>query len=513
MGITSTGVMMLGYLGANNAVAAPNTFCTSGTTVYSGGSGGQWGTGDNWTHGQPSAQCRAVIPANITVTLSTVTQPGTYGNGSTGTAEGLTLMAQSRLIVEGVSSDVQGNESNGTNLVVGAGGLTIDRGASLDLNATGKTQPGSPPHYKAGGSANVTVSSGSSSSANLINLGSISASSTDPSWGESINVAGVFTNKGMVTVKSGLLVLQGQQIPYVLRNDGRFVVDTPASVSMIAGDGSSLTNSGTFTNRGATTLHQSMMWRQVGGGEFGHPVTLAGNETLQDSAGPAAFEINNCTVANLTGRVAIHQIITVVGGCSGTTLNLGTGSNKAPVTNNGVIVLNAPAHGSSAIISGAPLINHGVLVSSVSPTVKASNQVLTPLTNSSGGTVDVQSGVLAQTTGSTTTNNGTVIIGSSASWLLQSGVFSNHGTLSLHLQSATKFGALNLTTGGVFNAGGQLVPTLSPGYHPRLGTEFAIVTMNGGRPEGHFSSVAPAFRVDYSKESSATPYLGVIFRG
>ncbi len=509
----SCSVLILGCALAGTAHAAANTYCSPGqTTTYDGPNNGQWGTGDDWTNGQPTAQCDAVIPANTTVTLSTVTQQGTYGNGNGSATQGLTLNSGATVIVEGISSDVQGNWSNQTDLSVGADGLTIDSGATIDLQATGNTAQatnGAAP----GGSANLSIDSGASGPANATNNGSIVASSSDGSWGESLNDGGTFTNNGSITDQSGLLTLQGQgNTFYDFNNAGSMTIDSGASFKMIAGDGSDFNNTGTFANQGTATLQQSMYWEQNGGGETGNPVQFTDGGTLQDASGGGSFEVTNCTTTGLIGTVPATQTISVNGGCSGTTLYDG-GKGTATVVNDGTIDLVAPAGGSDGILAGSELDNHGTLNSTVGGALPLANQLLVPLVNESGATVNLSGGELQQTTGSTTTNAGTVKLGPGATWLVQAGAFTNTGTLAPQIAGATNLGTVNLTVGSKFNAGGTLAPALVSGYQPAAGTEFPIVTMNGGSPSGTFASVTGGFSADYGKETASTPYLGIVYGG
>jgi hypothetical protein len=519
-------LLLLGLL-SDQARAAANTYCappsgTIGTTTYTGASGGQWGTGDNWSNGQPDAQCDAVIPANVTVTLSTVTQAGTYGNGNGAATDGLTIEPGATVIVEGESSGVQGNWSNATNLGVGLDGLVIDQGATLDIEASNATAPGTQ-SGASGGSANVTVDSGSSGPASLTNNGTIVASTNDAAWGESLNDGGTLTNNGSITDESGLLTLQGQNYAYVLNNAGTFNVAPGASTTMIAGDGSVFTNTGSVANQGAFTLQQSMHWNQTSGSTSGNPIELTGGETLVDAAGSGAFEvIDGCGGGSLTGTVPAGQTITVQGvtqGCSGNTgqqsaMTLGSGSNPPAVANHGTIVLNASGTGNtsggSAQILGAELDNYGTLDSTITDS-SFSTTLSSPLVNEAGGTVNVTGGELHQTNGTPTANAGTVNIGPGSTWLVQGGSFTNSGTLGLQIASATSFGNFNLTVGGKFNAGGTLAPTLVSGYQPAKGTELPIVAENGGSPSGSFGSVTGGFSADYSKESASPGYLGLIY--
>ena len=507
-------LILLGVL-AGTAHAAANTYCnpSSGpteTTTYTG-TDGDWGDGDNWSNGQPDAQCDAVIPANATVTLSTTTGPGTYGNSASAAAAGLTINAGATLIVEGVSSEVAGNWSNATTLDVGGDGLTVDQGATLDIEATGNSQTPPTGAEQPGGSANVGVDSSSSAPAPVTNDGTIQASSSDGAWGESLNVGGTLTNAGSIVDQSGTLTFQGQQnLPYLVDNTGSLSIASGASFTMIAGNGSSFTNAATFANQGTATLQQSMSWIQSGGSETGNAVQLTGGETLQDSAGAGSFEVTNCAAANLTGTIPANQTVSVLGGCSGTTLNLGTSGDTAAVVNDGTLSLDAPANGSDGILQGSELDNHGTLNSTVGGSLPLANQLLAPLVNEAGATVNLSGGELEQTAGTATSNAGTVNIAAGSTWLVQGGSFTNIGTLAPQISSATSVGTVNLTVSSKFTAGGTLAPALA-GYAPAAGTEFPVITLNGGSVSGTFASVTGGFSADYAKESASSPYVGVIY--
>ncbi len=511
-------LLLLGML-SSEARATVTGYCTTGTTQWDGGSSGNWGAGDwstssgGWSNGYPSNACDTVIDGNVTVTFTTISDH--YGNEDNAESMGLTLSGGATLVVQGEGDGVQGNWYNATSVDVGADGLTIDQGSTLDLEASNATA--TPAQGSAGGSANVSVDSavsGGSGAATLTNNGSIVASTNDSSWGESLNVGGTLANNGSITDQSGLLTLQGQgNYAYVFDNTSAFSIGSAASVTMIAGDGSAFTNTGSVSNQGTFTLQQSMHWVQSGGNLTGNPVQLTGGETLQDSAGPGGFEIDNCSTGGIMGTIPGGQTITVIGGCSGTTLWDG-GTGTAPLVNDGTIDLDAPAAGSDAIIGGSELDNHGTVNSTVAGALPLANQLLVPLVNEAGATVNLSGGELAQTTGSTTTNNGTVNIGAGSTWLVQAGAFTNTGTLGLQLAGATNLGTLNLTVGSKFNAGGTLAPTLVSGYKPAAGTEFPIITENGGSPTGTFASVTGGFTADYGKETAPNnPYLGIVYAG
>ncbi|HEX3615202.1 MAG TPA: hypothetical protein VHU61_01605, partial [Solirubrobacteraceae bacterium] len=446
-------LLLLGLL-SGRAWAVTPTYCSTGTTQWQGGSG-DWGSG-SWSNGNPSAQCDTVINGNVTVTFTT--QSDHYGNEDTANTDGLTLSGGATVVVQGESDGVIGNWYNATTLNVGADGLTINQGSTLDIEASNATQTppaGTPP---IGGSANVNVDSGASGPANVNNNGAIVASTNDSAWGESFNVGGTIANIGSVTDKSGLLTLQGQgNTAYLFNNSGTFTVDSGASVTMLAGDGSAFTNAGNVSNQGSFTLQGTMHWNQNAGSTSGNPIELTGGEVLVDAAGAGAFEvIDGCGGGALTGTVPQGQTVTVQGatqGCSGnlgqqSVMTLGTGSNPPPVVNHGTIVLNASGSGKtsggSAQIQGAELDNYGTFDSTITDS-NFTTTLSTPLVNEAGGTVNVTGGQLYQTGGTPTTNNGTVNVGPGSTWLVQGGSFTNSGRLGLQVAGATSFGNFNLT--------------------------------------------------------------------
>lgn len=144
------------------------------------------------------------------------------------------------------------------------------------------------------------------------------------------------------------------------------------------------------------------------------------------------FEVTNYTTTGLIGTVLANQTITLLGGCSSTTLYLGRSTSKAPVVNHGTIVLNAPAGGSDGIIAGAKLVNHGTLDAKVDGARSLANQLLVSRVNESGATVNLSGGELEQTSSSATTNAGTVNVAAGATWLDQGGSFTNRGTIVLN---------------------------------------------------------------------------------
>jgi hypothetical protein len=407
------------------------------------------------------------------------------------------------LDIAGQASVSNSNQTLNDVFVAVSSSAAINPDGKLIIGATGAGTGNNGPD---GGAADLIIDSSSSAPATLTNAGTIIAQTSDSVWGESLDVGGTLTNTGTIADESGKLTFQGQQVPYVVDNTGSMSVAAGAVFTMLAGDGSSFTNHGTFANQGTATVQQTMHWIQNGGSETGNPVQLTGQETLEDSAGTGSFAVTNCAGAGLTGTIPAGQTITVVGGCSGTTLNL----NPPSVTNDGTLILDAPTGGSDGIVQRSELINHGTLDSTVADP-KLANQLLVPLINAAGATVNLTGGELEQTTGSATTNAGTVHIAPGALWLVQAGSFTNSGTLVPQVASATSFGQFNLTVGSKFNAGGTLAPSLISGFKPAAGTEFPEIEMNGGSVSGKFHSVSGGFSADYTKETASPPYFGIVY--
>jgi hypothetical protein len=527
---TLIAVLFLAFLTTGGTALAGegpvNQYCSSGTTTYDGTSG-TWGTGSpdtttNWSAGLPSLSCEATIPAGATVTLTTTPGAGDEGVNPGGSAEGLTVKPGATLIIQGVSSQGEGSVGGGqqaqfTQLTIGQDGLTIDAGAILDIEATNGVSPftGNGSGQATGGSASVIPDG--TATASVTNQGTINVSSSDSSYGEVLAWNGTLDNTGTINESSGTLTFQGQNYPMIFDNTGSFSVASGASFTMNAGDGSSFTNpaGGTFSNQGTSilTTQGSLYWAQTGGTETGNPIELEGGEGLQDSAGTGAFAYTNCASGYLSGTIPAGQTISILGGCSGTTLTLGTPSGTSMVANHGTLILDSPAgaSGSDAILAGGELDNYGTLDSEVG--APYASQLLVPLVNEPGATTNLTGGVLAQTTGSTTSNAGTVNIGPGATWRVQGGAFTNTGTVVPQIAGAANLGQFSLTVEGNFNAGGTVMPTLVSGYAPAVGTEFPFILYNGGSANGTFGSVGAGFAADYSTETANPGYVGLIYKG
>jgi hypothetical protein len=495
---------------ATSADAVTNTYCNSGTTtVWSGN--GLWSDQSGWSNGLPTDNCDAVIQSG---TLTFTTLSDHYGNEDTAAAYGMTIDSGATLVIEGEASDVQGNWYNATTLTIGADGLTIQSGATLDLEATGNSAQTPVSGEAPGGVA--TLNTDGSNGKGITNAGTINASTSDSDYGEGLQWNGTLANTGTINVSSGKLTVQGANYPMILDNTGTVNVAPSATYYMLAGDGSSLVNTGTFANQGTADLYTagSMYWGQNGGTETGSPVELTGGMGFEDSSGAGSFEYTSCAGGFLSGTIPTGQTVSVLGGCSGTTLTLGTRSGDSTVANHGTLILDAPAGASDAILAGGQLQNYGALESTVGGPSPLANQLLVPLVNEAGGTVTLTGGELAQTTGSATSNAGTVSIAPGAVWLVQGGSFTNSGAIATEIGSRTDLGQFNLTASSKFNAGGTLAPELASGYTPASGAEFPVVLYNGGTVSGTFKSVTNGFSADYTKEAlSSNAYVGLIYGG
>jgi hypothetical protein len=503
------------------AGASALTICSNGSTSWTGGSG-SWNDDSHWTNGVPSQTCAASITAAGTYTV-TLTPYGANGDSQSGdNVSSMALGGSSgtqTLYIEGEGSISNSNETNNLTELGVSGVMNIGANGKVILDSTANNNGNGGPN---GGAATLDVAQPST------NAGTIVSQVEDTQWHNTI--LGQLANTGTLDVNSGMLGFNGSSFTgaaMTVSNSGSFAVASGASVEMVAGDGSTFTNSGgTYANNGTTTLTGSMYWVQSGGAETGNPINITGGETLQDSAGAGSFEYSNCGFGGggLIGTIPQGQTVTVQGvtlNCSGnvgqlSVLSLGNSKSPGPVINDGTLVLNAPGSGTTsgggAQVQGSELDNHGTLDATVTDT-KFAATVSVPLVNEAGATVNLTGGQLDQTAGTATTNNGTVNIGPGATWLVQGGSFTNTGTIGLGIASATSLGTFNLTVSSKFNAGGTLAPALASGYVPAAGTEFPIVTENGGSPSGTFGSVTGGFSADYTKETASPGYLGIVYGG
>ncbi len=298
---------------------------------------------------------------------------------------------------------------------------------------------------------------------------------------------------GTIDVKSGTL-LQDDNTTTV--NDGLTQVDAAGALAVNTG-ADQFANNGAITDNGAITLTGGASWTQNAGGaaQTGKPVFMYSG-TLTDQTGAGSFDLVDSPV--LTGVIPSGQTVTAEP-LPGHNVNISLQGGS--VTNDGTLVIDTPAGGGSADISGAPLLNNGQIVSQA----EGSNAeyLQANLTNATTGDVQIASGTLQQNDNTTTLNHGTFEIEAGAALALSTGadVFTNDsdGTLQPDLASATSFGVIHLTGGATFTPGGTILPNLVGGYAPPVGTEFDVIT---GPTTGQFATVANNFLGDYSSQSN-----------
>ena len=187
------------------------------------------------------------------------------------------------------------------------------------------------------------------------------------------------------------------------RNNGTFKIETGAGLglsggSSFANNGGAVTNSGVFGMTGGT-------FTQRGGAESGNAVLLSGT-TLDDdlAAGPGLFTFTGNGTVTGTGSspgVAASQVITV----SAVNAQVGCGVS---LTNAGTITLGDSNGGYSLLQGPGTLTNSG----SVNTVRGGGNTryLRLNITNGAGGTIDIGAPDTRQDQGTTTNNNGTVMI-------------------------------------------------------------------------------------------------------
>ncbi len=191
------------------------------------------------------------------------------------------------------------------------------------------------------------------------------------------------------------------------------------------------------------------------------------------------------------------------------------------MTNDGTLVLDAPGSGSTSggntYLTNGTVDNNGTFISQVEDP-KWENILQASVVNGSSGKIDVNSGTLASS-GGTTSNSGLVTVAPSALWSLDEGatlVNAAGGTIVPEIASATSYGSFQLTSPccngpGVITAGGALTPQLVGGFTPGAKEEFPIVALQGGTFTGKFGSVGPGFAADYTKEAASPAFVGVVY--
>lgn len=508
------------------AAHASTTWCAIGTsTTWIGGSG-NWAAGGsgNWSNGLPTSSCTASISGNVTVTLTTTPDPDGYTDDGAA-VKGITISNGATLIIEGASGNADGNWSNQTDLGVGPTGVTVGAGSTLELDASDTSVDPPVAPEKPGATAQLILTN--TTAAPVVNNGTILTVDGDPAnYKDVINFGGTLTNNGTINVQSGTLDFSGASPYMTATNPGTINVSSGATLAMQAGDGSSFTNTGHFTNNGTVWAGGTMHW-VAGGTMAGNPVQLqyySGAPTLVDSANAGGGTyLFDAAGGFLTGTIPAGQTVEAQGftyNCSGnvcndTSINLGNNT----VINHGTLLLDAP--GSGTTTGGISTLTYGTLdnYGTVESTVEDSNyhnEMQVALNNEPGGTVKVMSGTLYQEGGWAATNSGLWQVAPKAIYELYGGNFTNSrgGTLQPQISGKGAFGVINPRS-GTFTAGGKLVPALTSGYKPSKGTDFQLFPLDGGTFTGRFGSTGAGFTSDYKHltVTTGTPFVGAIYGG
>jgi hypothetical protein len=511
-------------------MAASTAVAQACTKTWTGGSG-SWSEEGKWTpKGVPTSEDEVCITASGTYTVILAPYAGELGRPSAGdNVKSLTLggsSGQQTIEIVGQSSTSISNEQvNEVSLNV-SGTALINKTGALILNATGLGVPGSQPAKEKGGSATFRGT--------LLNYGQIETQAETSLFPVNKFEANVTNEPGAsIQVNSGSFQedRQGEGgYPWAATNEGTYTVAPGASVEMspsFSGN-ADFTNDGSVVNDGSITMDGSnTTWTQSGGSVAGNAVVLRDGTTLADSAGAAQFMLDNGTDA-VTGTIPAGQTVTVQGSPidygGETYFSSALSLANATLVNDGTLILNAPGSGESGggsiYVQGGSIQNNGTLLSQVEPNASRRVFLEAGLTNSGSGTVELQSGQLSQGSGTPTTNEGLLTIAPDAEYFLNEGsTFTNSGTLSPQIASASSFGTFQLSSAccngpSTFDAGGTVSPQLVGGFVPSVNEEFAVFSLVGGHFSGTFASGGQGFTVDYSHESYETPspnYVGVVY--
>ncbi|HUO74957.1 MAG TPA: Ig-like domain repeat protein, partial [Solirubrobacteraceae bacterium] len=278
-------------------------------------------------------------------------------------------------------------------------------------------------------------------------------------------------------------------------NDGTVTVGAAGHLTLTTG-AALLTNSsgGSVSNSGAITLTSGASWTQAGGAETGSPVTMFSGTLTDSGTGSGSFTlIDNPAISGTIGPSETVEL-------AGTPGHNATATLHAPsVTNNGTLVLDSQNLGGYGDLTGSPLINNGTLRSQVEG--GNLNYLEVNLTNNPGATVNDASGELRQDEGTTTTNDGTIAIGTAGHLNLTTGAAvlnqQPDGTLTFDISGASAYGTITLSGGASINVnGGTANPILQGGYTPPIGTAFDVIT--GPHGTGTFTAVTGDFLGDTS---------------
>ncbi len=535
------------------ACLAPAAQAAGCSYTWNGGSGA-WDIASNWTpNGVPGTGSQS---ANLATSVC-ITASGTYtvtlapfSSGSVDYSGGvqigsLTLgggvSGTQTLEIQGQAAVDRNNEtSNFVNLDLASGASSIASSGELILDGTTQGTGNNGPD---GGGAGLSEETG----VTLVNDGSILSQSDTSSlpagnqWQNYLTGPSI-DNGGAIEVQSGTLGLPspnnggyGNSNQISLFNSGTLTVDSGASFNLYPG--AVFSNNGSFVNNGSAQVNGGSTWNQgpvngmsgnlvqvEGGGQVDDGASLAMPQTVTAGNGGFQYVVGG---GYLAGTIPVGQTVDVQGTtwnnsgniAQATTLTLGGPSNTYPgaVVNNGTLRIDSDGSGKTsgggAILTGNELDNNGTFASTVED-ASYENQLQSTFVNESSGTAQITGGTLYQ--GATaSTNNGIVSIGSGATWIVQSGSFTNNGTFAPSIAGPLSYGTLTLQGGlygpGTFNAGGTIAPALQSGYVPASGTEFAVVPISGGSFKGTFGAVGGGFVADYGKQTASSPYVGVAY--
>ncbi len=440
---------MLGLSGPSVAALTPaagvHPEVTTCTDTWKAAVSGLWTTAANWSTG--------IVPTssdNVCITLG-----GSYTVTIEGTATAATVTvggtAGTQLVsIEGAARAVD------SSLTLSATGSSIGKHGALTLTSKSSTRSG---YALIGGGPNVTVT----------NAGTFQTSggTISPNYLR-VNLTDARTGK---TEIDGVTSEDGSGGATTLTNGGTFSVGSTGSLALT--NGSSFTQSGgTFTNHGAFSQNTGT-FTQSGGADTGHHVLVI-DATLNDSAGSGKCTFELFGSDSLGGTIPRGQTVDVIGN--------GTYDSSATLvsdlTNDGNLDLNAgttPGSGFADLAGPSYTVTNAGTIKTAGG-VNNPNYLRTNVTNTSGGTVDIDGVTNEDGSGGATT-------------------FTNDGAFSVGL---TK-GSLALSDGSSFAQSGGTM-TINGIFSQNTGT----FTQSGGVDAGDPISVTNATMSDSAGSGTFT---------
>jgi hypothetical protein len=509
-------VLMLTLTGFGTASAGAQA-CTKAWGVGSG----SWTTAANWIPaGMPGPADDVCISAHGTYT---VTVPVLNGGAQVRSLAvgALAGGGTQTLLILGQSVPLGGGILSGSSVTATTGG-TIGETGQIVLDATDQGTPAAP-NEQAGGPA--TLAGGP-----FTNEGSLVAQSesTQP-FRDYLRVPFTNASGGTVHVTSGFLDYTGG---LTFQNNGTLTSDGSGwflleSDLPLAGPRTHLINAGAVVKGNMEVDNAD--WTQAGGSVTGSALKLL-NGNLDYQAGTGSFDMSEgfgTPTGSLSGTIPAGQTVTAEGGSFGLappghtwTLQL-VGDQ---VVNRGTLqlasVAGVSALAGSASVQGAPLVNFGTILATSTRDGSSGSAAPYPsylrsdLTNEPGGVVDVES-VLAQDSGTTTLNEGTISFPNGGLYLLSRaapGVTPStvtnapDGSISMQLD-AFSTPVFAVSSGGAFNAAGALQFRPSGSYVPQQNHALQVITTRDGAFAGRFGSVGSGFTADYTHRL----YVRVVF--